>query len=202
MEEGVQQVRSAQAGASQISGQRHYNNQAEKIFISPNLVAAYIINIGKAVLFIAAVIGAFYFVQYLVGSNPFVEIIEFIGIPMVWLERAAYALIALFFLSAFFSTLSLTSYELIFDGNNLNYSYGSFIKVSRSTQVSNIIRVNFKEYSPLSLGELTLELSGTEDKSLKLQFVGKVKENADLINNLINQNKSATLQRVDMEVGL
>ena len=174
----------------------------EKIFISPSIVSAYLLNIGKAVFFIAALVGAFYLVQYLVGSNPFLDVIDFIGVPMVWLQRAAYALIALFFISAFFSTLSLTSYELIFDGNTLNYSYGSFIKVSRSTQVSNIIRVNFKEYSPLSLGEMTLELSGTEDKSLKLQFVGKVKDKTARINSLINQNKSSTLQKVDMEVGL
>lgn len=173
-----------------------------KIFVSPSLVSAYLINIGKAVFFIAAIIGAFYLVQYLVGVNPFLDIVEFIGIPMVWLERAAYALIAIFFISAFFSTLSLTSYELIFDGNTLNYSYGSFIKVSRSTQVSNIIRVNFKEYSPLTIGDLNLELTGTEDKALKLQFVSDVKTQAEMINSLINKEKSKTLQKVDMEVGL
>jgi hypothetical protein len=118
---------------------------------------------------------------------------------MVWLTRAAYVLIALFFLGAIFSTLSLTSYEVIFDGDTLNYSYGSFLKVSRSTPISNIMRVNFKEYSPLNIGELTLELTGTEDKSLKVQFVGDVKYTCEKINGLVNSKKSATLQQVDLE---
>ncbi len=177
-------------------------SQEERIVVSPSLISAYLLNMGKAVFFIAALVGAFYLVQHLAGSNPFAEAFGFFGIPLLWGFRAFVVLSGLMLVLAFFSTLSLTSYELVFDGNNLAYSYGSFFKITRSTPVTNIIRVNFREYSPSSLGDITVELTGTEEKEIKVQFVSKAKEKCERINSLINQKKSAAVQQVDVEAGL
>lgn len=157
----------------------------EKIEIAPDLIKAYIINMGKAIIFVAAIAGAVYLVQYLAGTNPFVDIFNTLGIPMVWVTRAIIAIIAIFFIITFFSTLSLTSYSLVFEADTLKYSYGSFFKVTRSTPISSVIQVNFKEYSPAKLGDIILELSGTEEKTLKVEYVPDAGYQAGLINRLI-----------------
>ncbi|MBW2971932.1 hypothetical protein KY359_02750, partial [Candidatus Woesearchaeota archaeon] len=53
----------------------------ERLDISSSLVNAYVINVGKALLLIGALIGAFYLVIFIVGENPFAGILETIGIP-------------------------------------------------------------------------------------------------------------------------
>jgi hypothetical protein len=163
--------------------------EMEKLDIYPNLMAAYAINLGKALVFVAALVGAFYFVEYIVGTNPFIDILDTLGIPLVWANRAIIVAIGIYFALTFFDTLSLTSYELIFEGDTLSYSYGSFIKVMKSTKMSNMIRANFNEYKPLKLGEMTVELTGTEEKVLKVRFVGSVREKCGLVNKLIELKK-------------
>ncbi|MBU2560853.1 MAG: PH domain-containing protein [Nanoarchaeota archaeon] len=162
----------------------------ERLDISPSLIEAYLINIGKAILLIAALIGAFYFVQYLVGENPFISIFETLGLPWVWVTRIVVACIAVYLVLIIFSTLSLTSYELIFEGDTLTYSYGSFFKVTKSTPIANIVRVNFKEYNPLKLGDIVVEFTGTEVKELKVQYVSDAKRKCEWINKLISLKRS------------
>lgn len=162
----------------------------EKLEIRPDLVKAYILNMGKAVLLVAALAGAVYLVQYLAGTDPFADIFSTLGIPVVWAGRAVIAIIAVFFILTFFGTLSLTSYSLVFEGDKLKYSYGSFFKVTRSTPISSVVRVNFREYGPLSLGDLYLELSGTQDSTLKVQYVSDVGYHAGLIHKLIGLKMS------------
>ena len=158
----------------------------EKLEILPSLIKAYIINMGKTLLLVAALAGAVYLVQYIVGTNPFEEMFSALGIPMVWVMRSIMAIIAILLILTFFSTLSLTSYSLLFEAGSLKYSYGSFFKVTRSTPISNVIRVNFKEYFPFRIGDIVLELSGTEDRTLRIRYVSDVRHKAELINRLIS----------------
>jgi hypothetical protein len=176
--------------------------EIEKIDISPSLMVAYLINIGKALIFMAVLAGAYSFVNYFAGTNLFLDTLNDIGIPLVWATRAAIIFFGAFLALAFFLTLSLTSYEFIFEGDTLTYSYGSFFKTTRSTPIANIIRVNFHKYLLSGLGDIELELTGTEEKLIKVQYVRNAQNQCDLINKLINLKKSDVVQNIDKEVGL
>jgi len=173
--------------------------QLEKLEVFPSLIKAYMSNMGKSIFFIAALVGSYYFVQHMLEANPIIDAFETLGIPVAWGLRAFIACSAIFLILAFFSTLSLTSYRLIFEGNQVTYSYGSFFKITRTTLISNIMRVNYKECSPFKTGEITLELTGTEDKTVTLQFISKAAETCSTINELVKAKKSATLNQIDLE---
>ncbi|MFC1741052.1 hypothetical protein ACFL3V_00765 [Nanoarchaeota archaeon] len=168
----------------------------ERLDISSNLVAAYLINLAKACLLIAAMIGAFYLVQYILGENPFIDLFKTVDIPIVWAMRAVYGLIAAYLLVVIFSTLSLTSYELVFEGDTLKYSYGSIFKVENETKSANIIRTNYKEYSPFKLGEIEIEMTGTEKDKVVVKYVSEAKEQCGLINQLMTLKKSEEMDEV------
>lgn len=157
------------------------------IIVEPNLIRAYLINMGKAMLFVAAIAGAVFLVQYLAGTNPFADILKTLGIPIVWVTRAIIAIIAIFFIITFFSTLSLTTYSLEFGADELKYSYGSFFKVSKSTPLSNVLRVNFRKYPLSHMGDFLVELTGTEERTLKVEYVCDVERQCLLANQLINR---------------
>jgi len=167
--------------------------EIKRIVITSSLVKAYLLNMGKAFLLIGALGGVVYALPFIVGANPFVEVFETIGIPVIWLTRSTIALIAAFLVTIFFTTLGMSSYKLVFEGDTLTYSYGSFIKVTKSTSISNIIGVNFYEYSPLKVGDLMIEFTDTREGILTIPYINKAKYQCDLINKLM------TFKRIERE---
>jgi len=170
--------------------------EIQRLEISSDLVKAYLINMTKSLIFIAALVGVFYFVIYILGENPFVDAFNTLGIPLVWGKWAFIAFAALFLVSALLNTLSLTSYGLVFEADNLKYSYGGFFKATKSTPIANIIRVNFKEYKPLQLGDIVVDFTGTEEKTLRVQYVSNAKHQCELINKLMNLKKSEQVEEI------
>lgn len=168
----------------------------QRLVVSPNLMKAYLLNLLKAVIFIAGTIGAFYFIILIAGENPFIEIFETIGIPFLWVKWALTGFFALFFILIIFNTLSLTSYELIFEGDTLTYSYGSFFKVTKSTEIANTIRVNYKEYKPMKIGDIIVGFTDTDKKDIVVQYVDKVKEQCDIINKIIHFKQAQEAQEM------
>jgi hypothetical protein len=162
----------------------------DRLTISSGLVQAYAINLGKIFIFLAALAAAYFAVLHFMGTDPFTQVFEDAGLPIIWVSRGIIAGIAILLVLAIFDTLSLTSYSLVFQGDTLSYSYGSFIKVTKSTPISNIIRVNFREYAPLKIGDLIVELTGTEEKNIKVQYVTDVKSNCELVNKLVKLKES------------
>jgi len=171
-------------------------SQMEKLDVSPNLIYAYLMNMSKSIILVAAVIGVFYFLEYVAGSNPFLTVFEILTIPIEWVMRGVIVCIAVYFALTFFDTLSLTSYELIFEGDLLSYSYGNFLKKTESTKIANITNVNFKEYAPFKIGEINVELTGTEEKDIKVRYVKSAKGKADLINKLVALKKAELAEEI------
>jgi hypothetical protein len=171
----------------------------ETIRVSPSLINAYLIELSKALLIIGSVVGAYFLVRYLAGEDPFVGILDTLGIPVVWAIRALIALACLLLVAVFFSTLSLTSYSLFFEGDSLTYSYGSFFKATNTTKIANITSVNFKPHSVLKLGDVVVELSGTEVKSVTVQYVAKAKDVSELINKLVIFKKSQQVEEINQK---
>ncbi|MBW2965141.1 hypothetical protein KY363_06805, partial [Candidatus Woesearchaeota archaeon] len=60
------------------------------------------------------------------------------------------------------------------------------------TDMTNVVRVNFQEYSMSRLGNLEVELTGSQDRKVIVQYVGKVSEKADMVNKLVRFKKSQT----------
>jgi hypothetical protein len=170
--------------------------EIERLEVSSSLMTAYLINMGKAIIFVAGLIGAFYLVLYITDTNPFIGMFETIGIPIVWATRVAIACIGIFLALAFFDTLALTSYRLVFEEDALSYSYGGFFKTTKSTPIANIVRVNFKEYKPLKLGDIIVEFTGTEEQILKVKYVSHAKEQCELVNKLISLKKSQKTEEI------
>ena len=170
--------------------------QIHRLEISSSLVKAYLINMGKAFFFVAAMAGSIYLFQYYAGADMFKDAFDTIGIPIVWLSRAVIAFIGIFFLITLFSVLSLTSFSLVFEGDNLTYSFGSFFKVTKSTPISNIIRVNYIEYYPWKMGDIVVEMTGTEEKNLQIQYVTNAKFQCELVNKLINLKKADLVNEI------
>ena len=168
----------------------------KRLDVSSNLIVAYLINMGKALLLIAGLVGVFYLVQYLMGVNPFVDILDTVGIPLVWATRTAIACMGIFLFLIFLDTLSLTSYELVFEEDSLSYSYGSLFKRTKTTPTASIVRVNFKEYSPFKLGDILVEFTDTEERDLKIRYVSEAKQQCDLINKLMNFKKSQQTEEI------
>jgi hypothetical protein len=169
----------------------------ERIEISPSVISAYLLELSKAFLIIASVVGAYFLVIFLAGEDPFVGILETLGIPAMWAIRAFIALSCLLIVAVFFNALSLTSYSLFFEGDSITYSYGSFFKVTDTTKIANITSVNFKPHSPLKLGDIIVELSGTEVKSVTVQYVSNAKQQSELINKLIIFKKSQQVEEIN-----
>lgn len=170
--------------------------QIQRLEISSSLVKAYMINMGKAFFFVVAMAASIYLIQYYAGADMFKDAFDTIGLPIVWLTRAVVAFIGIFFLITIFSVVSLTSYSLIFEGDNLTYTFGSFFKVTKSTPIANIVRVNYVEYYPWKLGDIIVELTGTEEKSLKVQYVSNSKFQCELVNKLINLKKADLVNEI------
>ena len=162
----------------------------EKLEIRSDLVKAYLINMTKSIIFVAALIGVFYFVIYILGENPFVDAFRTMNIPLVYGKYAFICFAAIFFMSALFNTLSLTSFGLIFEGDTLVFSYGSLFRVTKSTPISNIIRVNYRKYMLGKMGDLFVEFTGTQENRLRVQYVSDVEHKCDLVNKLISLKKS------------
>ncbi len=173
----------------------------QHIAVKSNLVAAYMLNMFKAILLIGGLIGAYFLILNLLGEDPINGVLDIIDIPFIWVTQGVAGIMALVFIGIIFNTLSLTSYQIIFDGNNVTYSYGNFFKVTRSADITNVLRVNFREYSPSRLGDISIELTGTGDRTIKVQYVGHAARQADIINNIISARKSSSLSRIDSRGG-
>jgi hypothetical protein len=89
----------------------------------------------------------------------------------------------------FFNTLSLSSYGAVFENGNLIYSYGHFFKITKNTPLTNVVSVNFKEYKPFKIGTLSIDLSGTDNKSMTIPYVSKVAEKCAAINGIVKLEK-------------
>ncbi len=168
----------------------------KRLEVSSSLVKAYLINMGKSFAFIGSLMGSFYLTKYFLGSNPFEDVFSTIGIPMDWVVYAILGFFALLLVITIFNTIALTSYSLVFEGDALTYSYGSFFKITKSTEIVNIIRVNFVEYRPFRVGDVVVEFTDTEERTLKVQYVSDAKEQCDLISKLITLKKSQKTQEV------
>ncbi|MFH1668524.1 MAG: hypothetical protein ABIA62_01205, partial [Candidatus Woesearchaeota archaeon] len=169
----------------------------KRLDISPDLIKAYLINLAKTCLLIGALAGSMYLVKYIAGENPLASILDDIGVPFIWVTRAAMAAIGLMLVLTIFNTLTLTSYELVFEGDRLKYSYGNFIKVTKETDIVNTIRVNYNEYSPLKLGEIIVGFTDTDQPNLRVQYVDDVKYQCDLVNKLINLKRAQQVQKIE-----
>jgi len=168
----------------------------EKMEIFSDLMKAYLINMGKAVIFIAFIFGLFFALEYFSGTNPFLDMFDTLGVPMLWVTRAIIISIGFFLILSFFNTTALTSNGLVFQGDTLTYSYGSFFKVTKSTPISNITKVNYRKYAPLKLGDIMVEITGTEETLIKVQYVSDVKNKCELINKLANLKKAENSEEV------
>jgi hypothetical protein len=59
------------------------------------------------------------------------------------------------------------------------------------------VRVNFKPYSPARLGDIIVELTGTEEKTLTVPYVSKAEARCGLINKLISLKKSEQAEEIN-----
>jgi len=169
----------------------------KKLDISPNLVKAYLINLTKTSLLVGALAGSFYLVQFLAGENPLTSILDEVGVPMIWVTRAALVAVGILLVLTIFDTLTLTSYELVFEGDSLKYSYGNFVKVTKETDIANTIRVNYKEYDPFKLGEIIVGFTDTEQPTLRVEYVDNVKYKCELVNKLISLKRAEQVQEIE-----
>jgi hypothetical protein len=168
----------------------------ERLEIYSDLIKAYFINMGKAVIFIVFLFALFFALEYFSGTNPFLDMFDTLGIPLLWVTRAIMISIGFFLVISLLNTTALTSNGLVFQGDTLTYSYGSFFKVTKSTPISNITRVNYKKYGPLKLGDIMVEITGTEEALIKVQYVSDVKYKCELINKLANLKKAENSEEV------
>lgn len=168
----------------------------QRLVVRSNLVAAYMINMFKALLLVGGLIGAYFLVLHVLGENPFGGVLDIVNVPLVWVTRGIMFVLGIVFVAIIFNTLSLTSYELVFEGDSVRYSYGSVFKISRSTDITNIFRVNYQQYSMSRLGDIVVELTGTTDKKITVQYVGNVAGKAEIINKLVRFKKSEGLSAV------
>ena len=164
--------------------------ELDRIVISSALIKAYVINMGKSILFVAALAGIYFTALHFLGFNPVLDALEKVGVSAAWALKGTIAIIAAYFVIIIFSVSNLASFELIFEGDTLSYSYGALFKTTKTTRISNIIRVNYKRYSPMKIGDIVIELTGTDDKNLVVQYISRAKENCEIINKLVNFKKS------------
>ncbi|MBW2967471.1 hypothetical protein KY362_03215 [Candidatus Woesearchaeota archaeon] len=163
--------------------------ETEHLVVSPSLVKSYLVNTLKDVFLLGSLFAALYFVDMFVGREFFEDAFQTLGVPFVWTMYILIGLVVIVFGATFFSTLSLTSYELIFTGDKVKFSYGSFLKVTKETKIANIVRVNYKGYGYLGLGDILVELSGTEEKNMKVRYVSSAKDVCEQVNDLVRMKK-------------
>ena len=168
----------------------------DRLDVSSDMLKAYLINMGKAIFFIVFIFALFYLLKYFAVINPFIDMFNEFGIPLAQVLYAIYGAIVIFILISMMDVHALTSNSLVFEGDNLTYSYGSIFKMTKSTPIANITKVNYNEYTPFKLGDVVVEFTGTEEASIKVQYVSNVKYKCELMNKLMNLKKAELAEEV------
>ncbi len=171
--------------------------ELDRLDISPNLVKAYLSDLTKTCLMICAISAGIYLGIYLAGEEVLTDMLARIGVPFVWLTWAAMVALGVLFVLTIFKTLQLTSYELLFEGKTLKYSYGNFVKVTKEADMTTTISVNYKEYSPFKLGELIVTFTDAGQPALRVQYVDDAKYQCDMVNKLINLRRAQQVQKIE-----
>jgi hypothetical protein len=121
-------------------------------------------------------------VRFIAGFNPFAFLFETFGITKLYIFLGFMVIVIMYTL---FEASQIPSTNIVFEGNRLTYSGGTFLKSTKSIPLSKVTRVNFKKAAPFQFGDLTIELTGTEEKSLVVQYVADVEKKCSLINQLL-----------------
>jgi len=171
-------------------------NDSAKVDVYPDLISAYLINMGKALILVGGIVGMYFLAIRLLATNPFIDALNTIGVDPVWGMRGAFAAIGIYFFLVLMDTLSLTSYGLVFADNNLTFSYGNIFKVRKTVPFSAVLRVNFNAYSPFKFGDVLVELTGTEIKQVKVRYVANAAAVCQQINQMIRQTVSQKISEV------
>lgn len=173
--------------------------QLDKLVVSSSLVKAYLINMSKSLILLGILVGAYFGIERILGFNPVLYGLDLIHVSPDLALKVVIGLVAGYLTLIIFDASKLASSELVFEGDFLTYSYGALIKTTKTIHITNIIRVNFKEYSLLKVGDLIIELTGTDDKTLIIQYVSHVERNCGIINELINFKKYQQMEAINEE---
>ncbi|MFC1722666.1 hypothetical protein ACFL0V_00855 [Nanoarchaeota archaeon] len=166
----------------------------QELDVTPDLIRAYGSNLFKIIMVYGSVVVSYFLTIYTMGENPFIQILNQFNIPFELLIKVLAGFAAFILITVIFQTTSLTTKHLIFKGKNLTYSYGGFFKISKDTDISNVVAVHYHKYGLFDIGDIELEFSGTEEKSIFVPFVNKVEETCDSINQRIKHRHSHSKQ--------
>ena len=169
------------------------NFSETEISITPSILKAYLVNMSKAVMFIAAIMGSHYAVVYLVGENPYPEILKTLGIPMDFALQFLVVCAGIFLVLIIFHSISIGVNSAKVKGKSLTYSYGILLKRSNEVAFTNIVKVNFNPYPLSKTGDLKIHLSGTAEDLILIPYVGKVEEKCVMINDLIQSARTKVI---------
>ncbi|MBW2972446.1 hypothetical protein KY359_05405 [Candidatus Woesearchaeota archaeon] len=151
--------------------------------LEANTGIAYLVNIVIGALLVAGLFLLAYFApRYTVDFDVFKFVVESTGISPA-LFFAAGAILAVLY--AVYRVNSMTSYSVTFEGSTLTYTGGGLLKETKSVSVSDITRVNYREFPFFKFGDLTLEIDGEKKKELIVEYLPDTRKRCQEINAMI-----------------
>jgi hypothetical protein len=165
----------------------------DSFVISPNIVLAYLANMGTAVFSVVVVLGSLFSIPRIVGEDPFAPLLELIGVSGSFVVKILVSVACVYLIAVFIDTVSTCQDRVRFSGDRIYWFEGKFARKEVSAPISALAKVNYKKSWMGSFGSINLELSGTETDKVSLDFVGDVVALAGKLQGFIatSQNKPA-----------
>lgn len=162
----------------------------EGFMVSPNMVLAYIVNMGKALFFVGVIAASFLMIPRVVEENPFNTVLETIGISQDLVVKLLVGVASVYLLVVFIDTLSESQNRVRFAGRKIVWFEGKFLRREVSAPQTGLTQVNFKKYLLGKAGDISIELSGTQTEKIEVSFVDDVEMVARRLQDFIALQKN------------
>jgi len=161
----------------------------QDLTLKPNIIKALLIKFAEIILIYCLIIGCFYYLNFLAGFNPFKDLLDSFNIPFTTVNLTlVYSSITLAVLTLLYTFFKLNNTKLILSENGLQHFSGILTVSRKEFPYIKVARTYFHRYFRfLKIGELIIELRGTDILNLRLPYINNVQERINEIESLINQ---------------
>jgi len=180
------------------------------LILRPDTRKSFLFNVFKIVGAVALIIGIVFYINYVVDMSIFFDALKIIGININIAQKALLIqfIIAVIVITGLLLTLnylSLNKERYVFYEDKLVYYKNFLLIMIHKTEIpyQNIIRVNFDndifdahvEGGMLAKGTINIELTGMEEKNIKLEFIDDTKTAVKNIQTLLTKYKTKAYAR-------
>ncbi len=172
--------------------------------IKPDIKKAFIYNILLVAVVVVLIIGTLIYLNIIVGLDIFIDTFEQIGITISTTSFISWSIFLVLLFTALllilnYVNLGKLTYTLYPD--KILYSKSFFImQISNKTiPYANIAKITYEDKALLNTSKITIELTGTKEPKIELDFIDNAEEVVGKIQELIRNYKADYYARYAQE---